>query len=479
MMPGLTNLIQGVTVLALLGIGGCAQFSPDGGMDLVQSRASAELGATATKIISQADAQTSGEHVERLLARPLSADSAVQVALLSNRGLQADYNALGVSEAAFVEAGLPPALTFSYGRLASGEELEVERRVIANILALLTLPSRKKIAQAEFEAARYKAVEATFRLAAETRRAFYTAVAARQTVGFLERARTSADASAELTRKLGETGAATKLDQARASAFYAEVSTQLAQARSRATTEREKLIRLLGLWGQQTDFKLPGSLPNLPSRIETANQIEAEAIRKRVDLIAARLELDATAKSLGLTEATRYVSALELAGVRNFERKVEDNVDKSYPTGFEMDIAIPIFDLGEVATRRARETYMQSVNRLIAKAIDARSEARSAYTAYRSAYDIYRQYQNKILPLQKTILEESLLQYNGMLIDVFDLLTTERESITSNIAAIEAKRDFFLAGVDFKTAIIGGGNGGNESGEGTNVASAGAGQAEH
>jgi outer membrane protein TolC len=443
-----------------IALGGCATFTPNGGMSPVATAVSADLGKDTVKITSVAEAANAAERVRGLLSHPLSADSAVQVALLNNRGLQAEYNTLGISEAAFVEASLPPSPTFSIERLATGGGLDIERRLVANILALLTLPARKDIARTQFEVARYRAIEATFRLAADTRRAYFRALAAGQTVGFLQQARLSAEAAGDLSRKLGQTGASTKLDQARSAAFYAEVSNQLAEARLRAGTDREALTRLMGLWGRDIDYKLPAQLPNLPARLPSSQQIEAEAIRRRVDLIAARLELDAMAKSLGLTEATRFVSILDMTGLANYGRTIEDGrKEREYPRGFELEIQVPIFDLGETGVRRSRETYMQAVNRLVEKAVNVRSEVRSAYLTYRGTYDISRQYQTRILPLRKTINEQALLEYSGMLIDVFDLLTTARESITTNIAAITAKRDFLIAGVDFQTAVIGGGSG--------------------
>lgn len=451
-------------------LGGCVTFSRDGGMSPVASGVSTAIGKDTVKIASASDAVAVDDRVKVLLGKPLTADSAVQLALLNNRGLQAEYNTLGISEAAFVEASLPPNPVIGVERLATGGELEIERRVIANILALLTLPARSEIAGTQFEAARQRAIEATFRTAADTRRAYYRAVASRQTVSFLEQARVSADAAAELTRKLGETGATKKLDQARASAFYAEVSNELAQARLGAGTDREALTRMLGLWGADLDYKLPGQLPGLP-RIRTAQQVEVDAVRRRVDLIAARLELDAMAKTLGLTEATRFVSMLDGAWRGNYERVTEDGVrQSSSPQGFELEVQIPIFDLGEVNVRRSRETYMQAVNRLLEKAINVRSEARSAYLTYRASHDIARQYQTSILPLRKTINEQALLEYNGMLIDVFELLTTSQESINSNVAAIKAKRDFFIAAVDFETSIIGGGESSGGASEGPVVA---------
>ncbi|GGB03929.1 hypothetical protein GCM10011491_35020 [Brucella endophytica] len=189
-------------------LGGCASFTPDGGMGPVTGYVGTVIRKDTAKITSLADAAAIQAKVKSLLAKPLTADSAVQLALLNNRGLQAEYNALGISEAAFVEASLPPSPVIGVERLATGGSLEIERRLVGDILAILTLPKRSDIARTQFEAAQQKAIEATFRTAAQTRRAYYNAVAARQTASLLEQARVSADAdaAADLTRKLGETG---------------------------------------------------------------------------------------------------------------------------------------------------------------------------------------------------------------------------------------------------------------------------------
>jgi outer membrane protein TolC len=452
--------LGGVSLLVLT-LAGCATFTKDGGMAPVNAKVASTIGADTVKIASRADAEAAASRVKAILAKPLTADSAVQVALLSNRDLQAEYNGLGISEAAFLEASLPANPAISVGGALTEGAFSIERRLAGSLLALLTLPSRKVIGEKEFEAARYRAIEATFRQAANTRKAYYRAVAAQQRASYLEQARASADAAAELTRKLGETGAASKLDQARAGAFNAETSSQLASARLEAGVAREALTRELGLWGADTGYKIPNRLPNLPKKLQTSDQAEAEAIRKRVDLIAARLELDALARSLKLNNATRYVSAFDLAGFANFERTKNDHgeVEKDHPKGgaLDLELEIPIFDFGETSRRRNAETYMQAVNRFAARAVAIRSEARSTLQAYRAANDIARQYRASIVPLRKVIAEEAQLQYNGMLIDVFELLTTTREGIETNVAAIEAQRDVFLADVDFQSAIIGGG----------------------
>jgi outer membrane protein TolC len=455
----LRGKIRAAIVASVVALGGCAEFSPDGGMSAVTQAAQRDLGAAAAKISTDAQAAQRRARVDALLAAPLGADQAVEIALLSNRGLQAAYNDLGLAEAAAVGASLPPNPRFSLERIAAGPALGYELRLIGNILALATLPARREIAQAQFRQAQSRAIEATFRLAIDTRRAYLRALAAAQLASLLEQSRGSADAAAELMRRLGETGGANKLDQARTAAFYAELSAQLAQARLRARVEKEALTRLLGLWGKDVDFRLPPALPALPPSLHAVDNIEAEAIRRRVDLTIARQELDVLARSLKLTQATRSVSLIELSGigVRDRERG-EDGTRRHTGGGFELEIEIPLFDGGEVADRQAQEAYRRAVNRLAEKAINARSEARAAWQTRRGAWDIARLYQGRVLPLRRTISEEVLLRYNAMQIDVFELLVEARERIASNMAALEARRDFFLAEADLQAALIGGGS---------------------
>ncbi|MPZ55276.1 MAG: TolC family protein [Rhizobiales bacterium] len=452
-----TRLLPGLALSSALLLSACASFSPDRGMDAVSGIAGTELKKDVVALRSADDAATARMIVDRLLKKPLTVEDAVQIAVLSNRDLQAAYNVLGLAEADRVRASLPPNPRFSLERLAGGGELEIERRIVANILSLATLPARAAIAADRFHQAQLQAVEATLRIAAETRRAYFRAVAARELAGYLAEARAAADTANELAKRLGESGAMNKLDQARNQVFAAELTAQLASTRNRTEAERERLIRLMGLWGRALAFKLPRSLPSLPSRARGLASVETEAVARRVDLQIARIEIEALAKSYDLTGATRFLNLLEVAGI---SKTTTDAVgDKTRQRGFEVEFEIPLFDFGEVRARQAEEQYMQAVNRLVAKAVNVRSEAREAYQAYRSAYDVARHYRREILPLRKIISEETLLRYNAMQIDVFELFSEVRQRINSTAAALEAQRDFWIAEADLRTALIGGANG--------------------
>jgi outer membrane protein TolC len=432
-------------------------------MSAVSSIAGPELRSDVSKTATDDAAAVARARVARLLASPLSPDAAVQIALANNKGLQSAFNELGMAEAAAVEASLPPNPTFSLSGVSTPVELDIERRIVADILALATLPARKEIAAANFRQAQLRAAETTLRVGFETRRRYYRAVAAREIETSLSQAVSAADAAANLAKRLGETGAMNRLDRTREEAFWAELVTQLAVARAWAASERERLIRALGLWNNDDGLKLPRALPAMPKAPRTLLAAETEAIRRRVDLRIARLEADTLAKSYGLTQATRFINLLEVSGV---SRTQAEGGVRGTGGGAEVDFQIPIFDFGEARLRQAGETYMCAVNSLADMAVNARSQARDAYQRYRSGYDIANRYQRDVLPLRKIIADETTLRYGAMQIDVFALLTEARQRVAVQIAATEAQRDFWLASTDLDAAIAGGGvdDGGDSAG---------------
>lgn len=445
----------GSFLLAATLLSGCAGFSRDRGMDAVTAMTKSSLNMDAAALSSDDDLVAARSAVAALLKRPLTADAAVQIALLNNRELQAAYNELGIAEAVRVRASLPSNPRVSLSRIAGGGAFEIEGQVVANLLSLATLPARADVAKDRFRQAQLRAVQSTLQTAFEARRTYVDTVASGQLVAFLKQAQSSAEAAVELSKRLGESGTMTKLDQARNQIFHAETSTRLATARQRASTSRERLVRAMGLSGKDLSFRLPAALPPLPRSTVNEASVEMEAIRRRVDLHIARLEVVALAKSYGLTKATRFINLLEVSGVQR--RMQEPGGEPVTERGAGLEFEIPVFDFGEANLREAQEDYQRAVNLLTARAINVRSEARDAFQQYRSAFDIARRYQRDVLPLRKVISEETLLRYNAMQIDVFSLLAESRERIASTIAAIEAQRDFWLADTNLKSAIIGGG----------------------
>lgn len=459
----LPMILAGCTTMA--GVKGISD--PRAGFSTVAARTDAVSAKKAVWIQSREEAQAAADRVKSLVrGRTISPDTAVQVALYNNKGLQAAYAEIGLSAADVWQETMLVNPRVSVGVMGIGVGRTAEAAVVNNIMALITRPRRVAVADARFRQAQLRAAEETLRLAAETRRAWIDAVSAWERVAYLNQAQAAADAASALAQRLGETGAFTKSAQAREHVFYAELAGQTAEARLTARLAKEELTRLMGLWGYDVAYEVPNALPRLPSGVKANRNIEAEALRNRMDLEIARLELEALARSYNLTEATRYLSDLELLTGVEIEQEEEDGETETLVgANVEAEFVIPIFDTGRARMRKAELAYMQAANRLAEKAVNIRSEARSAYQAYRSTYDIARHYRNNVVPLRTTIEDEAVLTYNGMITNTFELLADTRAKIDSIMLSLDAKRNFWLADVNLGTAVHGGGEAVSGGGE--------------
>ena len=441
--------VPATLLLAATLLTGCASFSSDGGFAPIEQTAKQRLGKDLQRASTDAHAESIDRRVAALLAQPLTADDAVQVALLNNRGLQATYQELGIGEAERVQAGRLANPGFSFSRLQRGGEIELERGLHVNLARLLVLPQIQQMEARRFAQTQGMVTTRVLALATDTRKAYVNAVAAEETVRYRRQVMQAADAGAELARRMAQVGNFSKLQQAREQGFYADAALNLAHAQQAQRATRERLTRLLGLWGEQAAFKLPERLADLPPAAIDQPEIERSAMAQRLDVQGARLAAEQTAANLGLTRTTRWINVLELGRLHNSSNEA--------PTqrGWELGLELPLFDWGDARVKRAEAVYMQTLHQAAETAINARSEVREAYANYRSAYDIARHHRDEIVPLRKQIAEENVLRYNGMLIGVFELLADARSQIASVNAAIDALRDFWLAQADLEMALIG------------------------
>src|SRR5262245_3637840 len=445
-----------LAIASALLLSACKSLSPDGGMTTVAAVAGEGLNKNVVKISSTGDAALARNEVSRLMRAPLSADAAVQIALLNNAGLQAAYNRLGVAEAVAVQASRPPLPSFSYNWVKTSIELDVERQIVASILSIATWPARSKLAGVRFEQAELRAADETLRLAAETRRAYIRAVAARQILQALNAAKASAHSAAELSQSLTQTGAVNKLDHAKRQVFATELAAQVTAARQQADATEERLTRLLGLWGTDLTGLLPDQLPPLPAHTRSLGAVEQEVMDRRVDLAVARLQTEALARSFGITRNTRLINVLDASGISKTQKdKGEPGADGG---GYNIAFEVPFYDFGRAKVREAEQRYFEALNLLREMAINARSEAREAFATYKATYAVAAQFEREVLPLRDTISAETELQFNAMQVDAFTLLEAARAKAQAKVASIEAKRNFWLASTELSVAVLGGGD---------------------
>ena len=439
---------------ATLILAGCASVNIDQTLQDTNQQTSGftqgklELSRTAEQ--QRARAKLSSE----LLAKPLGMDEAVQLALSNSPAVQTLLAQSWMDMAQANQMGRITNPVFTFERMRQGDELEIGRLLSFGLLDLLTLPRRQAIAQSRTAQAKVQLAASVVDQITQVRQSWVRAVSAQQSLQYAEQINTTAQASAELAKRMQQVGNFTKLQRARQQLFYADAVARLASSRHAATATREDLIRQLGLTdAQASELKLPERLPDLPQAPKPADKLNAAAPEQRLDVQIARNQLDMAGKSQGL-ELLNSLVDVELGLRRD---TIFDNAEgtRSTKRGFELEIRLPIFDWGNARRDAMNANSLAAANRYESTVRGATSQLRESYSAYRTAYDVARHYRDEIVPLRKTMADENVLRYNGMLIGVFELLADNRDQIASVVSAIDAYQQFWLADAALSASLTG------------------------
>ena len=443
-----------VVAILLIVVSGCATV--DFEQSVVKTNQDAAAFTQGKLILAQTDTQRSA--LERtaagLLKEPLGQNDAVHLALINSPALQAIIAENWATATNAAQSGRIANPLFALSRVRLGAELDIERALTFGLLDLLTLPQRVGIAQRRIEQAQLRLTTDVIDQVTQVRQAWVKAVSAQQSQAYARQVFDSAEASAELARRMQVAGNFSKLARARQQAFYADAATQWAAAQHTATAMREELIRLLGLTDAQAQqLRLPDRLPDLPDVPRDPANVSRAATAARLDIRIAQSTYESTAKAQGLKALTTFTD-IEF-GVRRDTRFDNDSGTKTPGRGYEISVRLPIFDWGSMQRAEMNAQTLAAANRLEATIRAAASTLREGYSAYRTTYDIARHYRDEVVPLRKTIADENVLRYNGMLIGVFELLADSRDQVGSVIAAIAAAQQFWLADAALQASIIG------------------------
>ena len=443
------------TAAAALVLAGCASVNFD---QALQDTNTGTIDFTQGKLeLSRSDQQRQARSKlsSELLAKPLKQDDAVQLALANSPALQTLLAQSLADQASANQLGRIANPIFTFERVRSGNELDIGRMLSFGLLDLLTLPRRMEISRGQTALAKVQLSANVVEQVTQVRQAWVRAVAAQQTLQYAEQINATAQASAELAKRMYQVGNFNKLQRTRQQSFYADSAARLASSQHASTAAREELVRLMGLTTEQSaQLKLPERLPDLPKEAYPANVVNATALQQRLDVQMARNQLDMAGKSQGLNLLNSLVD-VELGIIRNttFENNAQGH--KTTARGYELGIRLPIFDWGSAQRDSMNAQSLAAANRYESTVRGASSQLREGYSAYRTAYDVARHYRDEIVPLRKTMAEENVLRYNGMLIGVFELLADTRDQISSVQAAISAYQQFWLADAALAASMIG------------------------
>jgi cobalt-zinc-cadmium efflux system outer membrane protein len=449
----MTTLFRNLPLIALsLVFAGC-RTNPATGFADVQQTVGSRTGQTVEWPRTTAESDKTKAAVTNLLGQELTADSAVQVALLNNRALRATLEEIGISRADLLQAGL-----FSNPRFAASFRFpdrppsapNTEYSLTQDFLDLLLLPLRKRVAALQFEQTKLRVSHQILQLASEAKVAFYTVQARQQLLGRMQAIVEVNEAAVDLSLRQHNAGNITDLELANQAAAFHQAKLEWSKTLAQARADRERLNRVLGLWGTNTAWKAADKLPAIPAKEIALENLESVAVTQRLDLVAAQQQVALASRALGLRTNTRYLPASIKLGV-----DTERGTDRQRVTGPTIDLEVPVFDQGQGAIARLQAQYRQAQWQTEALATDIRSEVRQARDALVAARDLAEFYAKVYLPQRIRIVNETLLQYNAMQQGTFELITAKERELSAEREYTEAWRDYWIARAELEKAVGG------------------------
>jgi outer membrane protein, heavy metal efflux system len=434
----------GWLLLVLFGLSGCASVNLTAGFPEVSAAVEER---SATKVVWNRGTdldQAAADQLRSLLQRKLTADDAVQIAMLNNRDLQAMYTELGVAQADLVQAGLfkNPILDAAVFFPLTGVRPDFQLSVVVGVLDALYVPLRKRVAAAQFEEAKLKVTGAVLDFAAQVRTAFYVHQANEQLLELRQTIVQALTASLDVSRRLLEAGNISDLDLARDRAQTEATKVALRSAEVALRQSREQLNSLMGAWGEETRWQIDGRMPDIPAEPLQVNDVERVALARSIDLSHARQRIIAAGQQLGLNRATALVPDLELGA--GAEREGEE----AWKLGPVLAVPIPLFDQGQGRIARAVAELRRAQQEYYALAVRIRATARTIQDRIEGAQDQALYYRDILLPLRERIVNEAQLHYNAMQIGTIQLLRDREQQIETGVTYVETLREYWLARAD-------------------------------
>lgn len=423
----------------VLALCGCATVQPRQGLEEVSTVVVDRMQQRIHWRTGGADDQEVDRAIAALLAIPLHAEAAVQIALLNNRHLQATFEELNIAQADLVAAGLLRNPIFEAEIRFADAGTSAEFSLVQEFLAIFQIPLRERIAAAAFAGAQAAVASTVLDLAGAVRESFYDYQAALQLIEMRQTVMAATEASLDLAQRMHDAGNITNRQLALERAQHEQAKLDLAATETLAAEGRERLIALMGLWGGQTTWQAETRLPELPEDDGDLDTIERAAIKNNLDLVIAEREIEGLSERLGLERTFGLVPELE-AGVTS-----EREHDGEWGVGPAVSLPLPIFNQGQPAVAAATARLERARQHYYAQAVEIRAAARAARLRVLNARQRAIYYRDVILPLRQEIVEETQLEYNAMLIGAFELLRVKQEQIEAGAQYIESLRDYWIA----------------------------------
>lgn len=379
---------------------------------------------------------------------PLTADSAVALAIKGNKDLAAARFLLQEAEGRARGSGLlsNPELE---AEVAAGQDFE--GRVAAGIMQRFPLTGRlrleKKLSHLDVQMAGLEVREKEWQLALAVRRAFYELAAAREALAISSRHAELAEAFTQTVAGAVDAGFRSKLDLQEAKLSASDLQTKAESLRGLEMESSARLSEWLGLPADAAlvinqNLSLPKSVP------------ASKPAGNRADLELAEMAVRAGETGVSLSKATSW----DDVGVGVF---VEGERFRDNPTGIEpealaglkLSIPLPLWQSGsgKVAEREAARKRLSAKWESLRFAVQNQilSTHRLLSLRFRSASE----FGAKVLPTASEHVRDCEAAYSRGEVDLQAVFRARDRLAEIELSDLEARKAYFLAHSEWLAAL--------------------------
>lgn len=485
-MPSIARWsIFGFLAAGALPVVGCASLNPQPDYDRASAQVEAAVGQpVAFRPGEQAAARAA---VAKLLDDGLTAQEAVQVALLNNPRVWAGLLRTGMARADVVQAGLftNPTIGILFRFPEGGGLADLEASLAQNVAELWMIPARAKAARRDLEKTILETAREAAGIANDAKVAYYNVIAAQRALEISRENLGLVQQLLRITEARLEAGAVGSLDVNLVRGQLLRVQVEERNARLAVATARRTLAALLGLDGPADELRLVDPLPAPTSAAINTERLVMLAQESRLDLRAARdavaaaearveleyakvfqnveigFELERNARRAlpgrtivaDTTRASMANGALTAPEIESRgQRRLARSQEIEAILGPGLSLSVPLFDQNQAQIAKAKlamqeaDAMLASLQRLVSQ------ETREAADRVMTAWDVARFYDQEVLPQARTTLQLSESAYQAGQTGILNVIDAQRSLLETRQAYVAALQNAASALVDLERA---------------------------
>ncbi len=434
-----------LVVMLMTGATGCAALPVDQGYQETSALLEARIGIAP---IASGDGSHSLAPPD-LPTTPIDPEQAVRLAFMHSPRVSESYARIGLSRADLEAARrlANPDFGFSYLDSSRGGE-QVGRSLSLSLTDVVLRPVRNRYATAALQQKQLQVASELQALATDVEVGWYDAVATERIAATRALIAGAATQSVALAQRFFDAGNINRLQLAQEKAAAATASIESIRASSHAMRARGDLATLLGL-----PVESPWTTSDLPELPATDSADPDSLVRlageQRLDLAAARRQLDLLEDALAMARRWRWLGRFEVG----YER--ENEAEGGVIRGPTFVIELPFFNQGQDVIARAEAHRSEALARVDQIHLEMRNNVQTAVQDMRMAREVTMRYRDELVPAREEVVARTQEDVNFMFKGVFELILAKQVEYDAWQGYIESVRDYWIAHTRLRAAVGG------------------------